>query len=289
MARRSGRQAEVGGDLGGVDAVGAAGEDEHRLAVASKSRLFAIAPTSQPSASAASAAVCTESGSTTIRPVPPACCQRRPEAGDGGVLVRVSCHGAALLVDPGLTGGPGARCTLVSFEHVFERLGGGDLDPHPRRALSHPGGTTVASEVPCDQGSGRGRDVRCRADWLIATAEGEMRRYDDPVEVRKGLVPGAGGPVEGPEQFLWRGRLWKVCDVVAHWVETGPWWQSPQVAAVLGRTTPDEDRSGRASVHDLLAEREVWRVEAARGLAATGGRAAGSSTWSSTGPRAAGC
>src|SRR6478609_1714622 len=38
---------------------------------ASKSRLFAIAPTSHPSASAASAAVCTESGRMTISPVPP--------------------------------------------------------------------------------------------------------------------------------------------------------------------------------------------------------------------------
>ena len=98
-----------------------------------------------------------------------------------------------------------------------------------------------------------------------------MRRYDDPVEVRKGLVPGSQGPVEGPEQFLWRGRLWKVSDVVAHWVETGPWWQSREVAAVLGDVSGAEDAAERsASVHDLLAEREVWRVEAARGLAATG-------------------
>ncbi len=41
------------------------------LPSASKSRLLAIAPTSQPSASAASAAVCTESGRITISPVPP--------------------------------------------------------------------------------------------------------------------------------------------------------------------------------------------------------------------------
>jgi hypothetical protein len=40
--------------------------------LASNRRLFAIAPTSHPSASAASAAVCTDSGRTTIRPVPPA-------------------------------------------------------------------------------------------------------------------------------------------------------------------------------------------------------------------------
>ena len=90
-----------------------------------------------------------------------------------------------------------------------------------------------------------------------------MRRYDDPVEVRKGLVAGAGGLVEAPEQFLWRGGLWKVVDVVAHWVETGPWWQSSGVAALLGDdlgTAPDA-----ASTSDLLAEREVWRVEAGRG------------------------
>ena len=98
-----------------------------------------------------------------------------------------------------------------------------------------------------------------------------MRRYDDPVEVRKGMVAGADGEVEGPEQFLWHGRLWKVCEVVAHWVETGPWWQSREVAPVLGDVSPAEDEPARsASVHDLLAEREVWRVEAARGLAATG-------------------
>ena len=98
-----------------------------------------------------------------------------------------------------------------------------------------------------------------------------MRRYDDPVEVRKGLVPASGGPVEGPEQFLWRGRLWKVCDVVAHWVETGPWWQSRGIAPLLGDDLPSEEPAEeRGSVHDLLAEREVWRVEAARGLAATG-------------------
>ena len=107
-----------------------------------------------------------------------------------------------------------------------------------------------------------------------------MRRYDDAVEVRRGLVPGAGGQVEGPEQFLWRGRLWKVCDVVGHWVETGPWWQSSSVAPVLGAdgstagtaagTTAGTTADRAPSVHDLVAEREVWRVEAARGLAGAG-------------------
>ena len=74
-----------------------------------------------------------------------------------------------------------------------------------------------------------------------------MRRYDDPVEVRKGAD-------EDPDQFLWRGRLWQVREVVAHWVETGAWW---------ART------SGAVAVDgDLLREREVWRVAAARGRVA---------------------
>ena len=93
-----------------------------------------------------------------------------------------------------------------------------------------------------------------------------MRRYDDPVEVRKGLCAG----VEAPEQFLWRGRLWKVRAVLAHWVETGPWWQSTSAQAVIGAgdETEQTDQTGDAGptpVGDLLTERELWRVEAARG------------------------
>ena len=79
-----------------------------------------------------------------------------------------------------------------------------------------------------------------------------MRRYEDPVEVRKGQVAG----VEAPEQFLWRGRLWKVRAVLAHWVETGSWWQSSDVPA----------DTGPRPLGDLLGERELWRVEAGRGV-----------------------
>ena len=76
-----------------------------------------------------------------------------------------------------------------------------------------------------------------------------MRQYHDPVEVRR-------GEAEDPDQFLWRGRLWKVRAVVAHWVETGPWW--------AGAGSDREARDGTSA--DLLAERELWRVEAGRGL-----------------------
>jgi hypothetical protein len=94
-----------------------------------------------------------------------------------------------------------------------------------------------------------------------------VRTYDDLVEVRKGPVPGYGAdgpdtspelrfdalPDDGPQQFLWRGRLWQVREIVAHWVEAGAWW--------LRRP---EDRPGRS---ELVREREVWRVTAARGRA----------------------
>lgn len=83
-----------------------------------------------------------------------------------------------------------------------------------------------------------------------------MRQYDDPVEVRR-------GEAEDPEQFLWRGRLWKVRAVVAHWVETSPWWQGGDPTAADGADrTRDQARD---QARDRVAERELWRVEAGRG------------------------
>ena len=81
-----------------------------------------------------------------------------------------------------------------------------------------------------------------------------MRQYDDPVEVRR-------GEAEDPDQFLWRGRLWKVRAVVAHWVETGPWWQA-------GGGRGNDGTGGSGAVTDMIAERELWRVEAGRGIQA---------------------
>ena len=108
-----------------------------------------------------------------------------------------------------------------------------------------------------------------------------MRRYADPVEVRQGPLDdardrdghrlGAQGATEGPQQFLWRGRLWKVRAVLAHWVETGPWGQSTGVRAVIGSeeairgAAPEAESRGRVPIGDLLTERELWRVEAGRG------------------------
>ena len=96
-----------------------------------------------------------------------------------------------------------------------------------------------------------------------------MRRYADPVEVRRGpLGPdtGAEGMAEGPQQFLWRGRLWKVRAVVAHWVETAPWWQTGGVRSVIGTedAAAEVTERGPTPLGDLLIERELWRVDAGR-------------------------
>src|SRR6476619_3767011 len=102
------------------------------------------------------------------------------------------------------------------FDHPA--TGEGNLDPRPHRPGSTRGRPSVGSS---------------------------MRRYDDPVETRMGLVSG----MEGPEQFLWRGRLWKVRAVLAHWVETGPWWQSGSARAVIGtdRWSSGSDRRSSGS------------------------------------------
>ena len=83
------------------------------------------------------------------------------------------------------------------------------------------------------------------------------RRYDDPVDVRR--------RDDVPAEFLWRGRLYVVREVLIHWVESGAWWRSP--------VAPQNHPSGEVSpapAH-IDDEFEVWRVEASAGrLSGTG-------------------
>jgi hypothetical protein len=75
------------------------------------------------------------------------------------------------------------------------------------------------------------------------------RRYAEPVAVRAADAC--------PSQFLWRGRLYLVRAVLAHWVEDRAWWR---------QRGPD----GLPAVAEAT-EQEVWRVEAAPGrVAGTG-------------------
>ncbi|MBC9732107.1 DUF6504 family protein [Nocardioides marmotae] len=81
-----------------------------------------------------------------------------------------------------------------------------------------------------------------------------MVRYDDPVEVRTGT-----GGQEGPAQFLWRGRLWKVKEVLERRSQELPRRELWRVAAGRGRL----DQGGRPAdvfelAHDLRAGR--WQL-----------------------------
>jgi hypothetical protein len=104
-----------------------------------------------------------------------------------------------------------------------------------------------------------------------------MRRYDEEIDVRRGLVSGQ----EAPTQFLWRHRLWVVRDIISHWVETGAWWEQQGVSALFGgvgsASAGRQEQAGRheragavSSGADLLGERELWRVEAVRGQQSAG-------------------
>ena len=65
-----------------------------------------------------------------------------------------------------------------------------------------------------------------------------VRRYHEPVQVKVG---------QGPMQFIWRGRLLVVREIQGQWSCSLPWWDQPEFSG------------------DLLAEEEVWRVEAGNG------------------------
>lgn len=79
------------------------------------------------------------------------------------------------------------------------------------------------------------------------------RTYTDPIEVRRAPRAAEAGPLaseEPPAQFLWRGRLYVVRAVVAHWIESATWWGGSRRAL-----------EGGIPAH----EHEVWRVEAQAG------------------------
>ena len=90
------------------------------------------------------------------------------------------------------------------------------------------------------------------------------RRYDDPVEVRR--------RDEDPAEFLWRGRFYAVREVLAHWVETGAWWQR--------RARPDG--SSALAARPVRARRRAGGV-AGRGQPRAGRHGPGSTTCASTG------
>jgi Family of unknown function (DUF6504) len=102
-----------------------------------------------------------------------------------------------------------------------------------------------------------------------------VRRYDEPVDVQ--ARPGAPDEPAEPTAFLWRGRLYVVRAVQAHWYERRAWWRDAAGLTLLGLRTDDGQVAGAATAQGTVAaraatsvlpdagEREVWRVEAAAG------------------------
>lgn len=83
------------------------------------------------------------------------------------------------------------------------------------------------------------------------------RRYDDDVDVQLGAGSGGGGGQQGPTAFVWQQRLYQVREVLGHWHEGTPWWES----------------SGERRLEAGTGDREVWRV------AASAGRVRGTGTY----------
>jgi hypothetical protein len=125
-----------------------------------------------------------------------------------------------------------------------------DLDPH--LALNRR-----AADQAVDQGLLLDQGFVHRRRW-------SMWEFDEAVEVRSGVVDG----VEAPEQFLWRGRLWRVCSVQAHWTETAAWWERGIIGAgPYVHTTPAPAPAAAVGVLDADwgPQRAVYRVEAGCG------------------------
>ena len=76
-----------------------------------------------------------------------------------------------------------------------------------------------------------------------------MRTYHEPIHVLFS---------DEPRQFIWRDRLLLVKEIQGRWSRGTPWWTGRQVRAARGEEVAPAQG-------DLLAEREVWRVEAGNG------------------------
>lgn len=119
------------------------------------------------------------------------------------------------------------------------------------------------------------------------------RRYDRPLSVHgvtrgapatgeagapgdapaPGEAPTGGDALDGdigPRSFVWRGRRYVVCTVLASWQERRAWWR--EVGEDPGALAPDTERrvTERRVTQRRVTERRVWRVEARAPAGATG-------------------
>ena len=86
-----------------------------------------------------------------------------------------------------------------------------------------------------------------------------VRRFDEPIDVRpqEAATSGAEPETGAPGQFIWRGRLYRVNEVIDSWQEQRAWWRDALAVAPA---------SGVAA-----QGRRVWRVLASPGRCMTPG------------------
>lgn len=100
-----------------------------------------------------------------------------------------------------------------------------------------------------------------------------VRRYGEFVEVR--TVPDGPGGGGSPSSFLWRGRVYAVRAVDAHWQERRPWWKDARTVSPgvgensAGVCAPEGAQS--SGLFRRAAGREVWRVHAQAGRSGSSG------------------
>lgn len=91
-----------------------------------------------------------------------------------------------------------------------------------------------------------------------------MWEIDDAVEVHSVFADG----IETPDQFLWRGRLWRVTALRSQWTETAVWWErgiigpgsihdprATRSGATYDAAASDDPRPGRELPSDVLPAR----------------------------------
>jgi hypothetical protein len=81
-----------------------------------------------------------------------------------------------------------------------------------------------------------------------------MWEFDDAVEVHSVSVDG----VQTPDQFLWRGRLWRVRAIRSQWTETAVWWER----GVIG-TGAIHDPRAHTPRADVAVGGSLARIDAA--------------------------
>jgi Family of unknown function (DUF6504) len=80
-----------------------------------------------------------------------------------------------------------------------------------------------------------------------------VRRHDESVSVRAGIDED-----DGPRDFVWRGRRYTVCAVLASWQERRAWWR--EVGDLRDGVRPGGPAGSGSGLPS--PQRRVWRVEA---------------------------